>query len=363
MLEKYLEKLSKVLDPQKAKESEELQRMSSRYEKVEKIPMMLGTFDDMSKERLPVFVDWPVYSYGEVFKYPEKMLLDELLPIYESAIIKDDRVNVIRANYGVGIIPSLFGLEVVQKGNELPWVKPLESIEEVKEIIKKGVPDFKKGLADRVNSTQDFYKNILNNYSNLKRSIHVGLLDNQGPFNLAGIMLGDNLYIYLYNNKDVIKELLQLLTEVYIEFSQVQKKLINEPFDTHYYFGCRLPSGVKISEDYGLAISPDMYKEFCIPYNEKVAEAFGGITLLICEDLEKKRLKEIIEMKGLKAIIYWSRNFNKLEEAYKIVKSMKVCIIWYGLIPDDKKSNFPTGLILKHQIKNLKEVKEILGGK
>jgi len=361
MFEKYLERLNEALDPLKAKESEELQRMSSKYGKVERIPIMLGTFDDMSKERLPVFVDWPVYGYGEVYKYPEKMLLDELLPIYESAIIKDDRVNVIRANYGVGIIPSLFGLEVLQKGNELPWVKPLESIEEVKEIIKKGVPDFKKGLVDKVNSTQDFYKNILNKYPNLKSGIHVGLLDNQGPFNLAGIMLGDNLYIYLYSYKEIIKELLELLTDVYIEFSKVQKKIINEPLDIHYYFGCRLPSGVKISEDYGLAISPNMYKEFCIPYNEKVAKAFGGVTLLICEDLEKSRLEEIIEMKGLKAIIYWSRNFHKLEEAYEMAKSKRICIIWYGLIPDNKKSNFPTGLILKHQVGSFKEVEEIQG--
>ena len=114
MLEKYLEILNEALDPLKAKESEELQRLSSKYEKIERIPMILGTFDDMSKERLPIFVDWPVYNYGDIFREPEKMLLDELLPIYESAIIKDDRVNVIRANYGVGIIPSLFGLEVVQ---------------------------------------------------------------------------------------------------------------------------------------------------------------------------------------------------------------------------------------------------------
>ena len=317
MIDKYLEKLDKVLNSKKSLES--------------------------------------VFGYSEIYNDPEKMMLDELLPIYESAVIGDDRVNVIRANYGVGIIPSLFGFEIVQKGNDLPWVKPVGSIEEIKKIINKGLPDFNKGLALKVNETQEFYKEKLSMYPNLKKCIHIGLMDNQGPFNLAGIMLREQLYFYLYSHKDLIKEFLELLTTVYIEFSKKQKQLIGEPLTIDYYFGCLLQSGVKISEDYGLGISPDMYEEFCMPLNEKVGQVFNGFTLLVCEDLEEKRAKTLIKTKNLKGLIYWSKNIAKLEEIYNIAKEKKIYIIWYGILPKEKINLFPTGVILKHQIKSMEE--------
>ncbi len=355
MIDKYLEKLDKVLNFKKSLESEELQIKSAQYQKIKKLPIMLSTFDDMSKVRNPIFVDWPVFGYREIYNDPEKMLLDELLPIYESAVIGDDRVNVIRANYGVGIIPSLFGFEIVQKGNDLPWVKPVGSIEEIKKIINKGLPDFNNGLVPRINETQEYYKNKLSKYPNLKKCIHIGLMDNQGPFNLAGIMLGEQLYFYLYSHKDVIKEFLELLTTVYIEFSKKQKQLIEKPLAIDYYFGCLLQSGVKISEDYGLSISPDMYEEFCMPLNEKIGQVFNGFTLLVCEDLEEKRAKSLLKTKNLKGLIYWSKNINKLEEIYKIAKEKKIYIIWYGILPKEKINLFPTGVILKHQIKSMEE--------
>src|SRR4030042_1662635 len=108
----------------------------------------------------------------------------------------------------------------------------------------------------KVNEAQEYFKYKLSQYPNLKKCIHIGLPDVLGPFNLAGTMLGENLYIYLYSNAGIVRELLELLTRTYIDFALYQKKLIGESLETGYYFGCRLSGGIKISEDYGLAISP-----------------------------------------------------------------------------------------------------------
>jgi hypothetical protein len=355
MIEKYLEKLNAIMDPDRTRDSEELQRKAANYEMVHKLPLSMSTYDDMSKERYPVFLDWPVYDYGQAYHDPEKMLLNELLPTYEGEIFKDDRVNVIRANYGVGVIPSLFGCESVQKDNELPWVKKVESIEAVKKILSKGIPDFNSSLLRKVNEAQEYFKYKLGQYPNLKKCIHIGLPDVLGPFNLAGTMLGEKLYIYLYSNTDIIRELLELLTRTYIDFALYQKKVVGEPLETGYYFGCRLAGGIKISEDYGLAISPKMYEEFCILWNEKIAEKFDGFTLVVCEDIEKVRAASISKTKGLKGIIYWSRHIEKLEEIYEFAVKNKICVVWFGIIPEKKKSHFPTGVILKYHVKTLEE--------
>jgi len=359
LIERYLEELDSFIDVSKVREAENLQIRSCRYEDVERLPIALCTFDDMSKERYPTFTKWPVFSYGEIFRDKEKMLLDELLPIYEGVLAGDDRTKVIRANYGVGILPSVFGLEIIQKDDEMPWVKPVSSIEEVKKIVKRGVPEIKSGLIEKVNETNEYYKEKISHYPNLKDTIHIGLPDPLGIFNLAGVIMGEELYISIYEHRDVIKDLLELCTQTYIKYAEVQKKLVGEPMETGYYFACTLPSGVKISEDYGLAVSPDKYEEFCIPYNEIVAKRFNGITLVICEDIESKMLKKILDTKGLKGLIYWSKDFKKLEEAYELAKESKICIIWYGNIPANRKSDFPTGIILKQRIRSLRDAEII----
>ena len=49
MIEKYLEKLNAIMDPDRTRDSEELQRKSVNYEVVHKLPLLMSTYDDMSK--------------------------------------------------------------------------------------------------------------------------------------------------------------------------------------------------------------------------------------------------------------------------------------------------------------------------
>lgn len=224
MIDEYLEKLNSNLNFGRVKESEELQKKSFLYKKIKRLPLILSTYDGMSKERFSTFTDWPVFTYSEIFKNYEKMLLNELLPIYEGSIIKDDRVNIIRANYGVGLIPSLFKLKIKQKGDNLPWVKSIDSINELKKIIKNGIPKINGYLVDKLNEAHEYFKEKLNQYPNLKKCIHIRLPDNQGPFNLAGIILGEKIYLYLHTYKSIIKDFLELLTYTYIDFTRQQKK-------------------------------------------------------------------------------------------------------------------------------------------
>jgi len=69
---------------------------------------------------LPVVVrapapEWPGYTMDEIQSDMKKMLISELTPVYASALIGDDRLPEIRANYGTGILPPLFGCEIVEK--------------------------------------------------------------------------------------------------------------------------------------------------------------------------------------------------------------------------------------------------------
>lgn len=354
MVDQYLKKLEQIIDPEHVRKSEELQKTAAAYEPVNRIPLILGSVDQMSKVRFP-FSDWPVFQYGEVFKDPKKMLLDELLTVYEGALIKDDKAYVIRANYGVGIIPSLFGCKIIQRGNDLPWVRPMDSLDDIKRIIKVGIPDVNGGMVSMVNETQDFFRSKLDYYPSLRESIHIGMADNQGPFNIAVMIRGPDLFVDLYNHKKLVKEFLELVTQTYIEFSKSQKDKTDEETDMGYYFQYKLPGGVKISEDHALSVSPQMYDEFCLPYNARIGEKFEGMCLLLCGQA-KNTIRNIIKTPNLKGIIYWSEKFEDLVYAYQLAKEEKIYIMWdYGGIPKKHRKEFSTGVILKQQVKSLEE--------
>ena len=56
--------------------------------------------------------------------------------------------------------------------DNLPFVIPIQDKDEVKKIVKRGIPDFKAGLGQRVYDTHQFYheklKSILNVLEELK---------------------------------------------------------------------------------------------------------------------------------------------------------------------------------------------------
>ena len=106
-------------------------------------------------DKISLHVDYPNtettgYSYKDAFDDMEKMMYNGLRNYTNNVIdIKDDTVPMIRAGYGVGILPSLFGVNCRTINNNAPWVDQVENEDEIKKIIDKGVPDLRSGLGAR----------------------------------------------------------------------------------------------------------------------------------------------------------------------------------------------------------------------
>jgi len=356
---KYLEKLDEIIDLKHLEESKNLQEDAWDYKPIKKYPVILISMDDMSKEKFN-FSDWPDFTYEEIYNDKEKMLLSELKPIYEGAVLKDDKIYTIRANYGIGGIPSLFGCKIHQRGDSYPWVEHITSLDEIKKIIKNGVPEIKNDFVEKIVETEFFYKNILSKYKNLNKAVKITLPDVQGPFNIATEILGVSIFTMVYDYPDILKDLLEIITETYIKYARYHKEIIGEDLNNGYHFFYRLKvGGVRICEDNGLSLSPDMYKEFCQPYNIKVLNEFGGGYILLCGNPHHV-IDIILNTPGVEAITYWSDKVEDLLKIYDKAASKKVPILWYGMIPDKYRSKIKTGIIIKQVIKSFDEGKKYL---
>ena len=339
-------------------------------QKVEKVHLDSLTFQTVPLLPLtviPIIDQSLLFPYAEAFQDPYKMMYNELLQtcggsVYSSIQTKDFFPLHIRSNHGIGIIPSLFGLSSKILYNNMPWVEHFDSRDEVKRIIQKGIPDLNKGLVERVIQTHHFYLDKLKNYPLCSQGIKVSQPDMQGPFDIAHLMLGTDIFYLVYENPLLLHELLELITETYIRLRKYIDKLLTDKTigDAVYVHGAIYLGQVVIKDDTAVVnLSPEMYDEFSWQYNKKIFTEFRG-SLHSCGKI-KDWLYDIIDDNNLMSINYGNPEMQNFQKIYKKNNDKHLSIIGWGYNQDffflDEvfNNNIKTGLSLSCQVKNVNE--------
>mgnify|MGYP001091466411 CR=1 FL=1 len=237
---------------------------------------------------LPLSVSYPQNEFKscsipEIHEDFEKMMFNELLRCIAVSDIKDGSHPTIRANYGVGIMPSLFGVKSRIVDNNMPWVEHVDSEDDIKEIVSKGIPDIKTGFGGKIFELHEFFKEKLADYPKCSKYIRINHPDLQGPFDIAHLVWGSDIYLAVYDYPELLKEFLELITETYIKILKEIKKGINDEADGFVFDKGKFYKGrVVIRNDSAVNLSKDMYKEFIKPYDEKILKAFGSGAIHFC---------------------------------------------------------------------------------
>ncbi|MCK9479635.1 MAG: hypothetical protein M0R40_09110 [Firmicutes bacterium] len=262
-------------------------------EHIEKTKKMLERNLSYKENHRPIFkVGYPVneflpFPYGEAVNDMEKMMYNELRGCLCQIENKDDGVPCIRANYGVGILPSVFGLNCRIVNNSMPWVDHIDNLDDVKKVISGGVPNFNNGLGKKVIETYEFFNEMLDKYPKCREGITMTHPDFKGPFDVAHLIVGSDLYYTVYDDPDMVFELLDLIVETYILFMRKVKHGINDEYNENcYHWGNLFGGKVLLRDDTPVNLSVDLYKEFVRPFDAKVLKAFGGGSIHYCGKAE-----------------------------------------------------------------------------
>lgn len=296
---------------------------------------------------LPVVVhcpppDWPQSSMDEIQTDMEKMLVSELSWIYASGLITDDRLPTIRANYGTGILPSLFGCELKRFERDiLPAALPLHDTDRIRALVDAGVPDLRGGLGGRVLDTVSFYVEALAPYPKLREWIKIDLADTQGPLDAAEIIWGSEIFMQMYEEPELVHAFLDLVTDTMAAFTRAHQAVDGLPFDSPTN-----PLGrVCIREDVGVMISGAMYDEFCKPRTRRLLDEFGG-SIHWCGDA-KAWWHSLMTLRNLHAVNPYQGEFYDPVEMHQACREAGV-MIWQwttGLTPGQR-ARIPTGFSL-----------------
>ena len=226
--------------------------------------------------------DFKLFSMEEIHSDIEKMMYNEMVSVLPQLETNDGGVPMIRANYGVGIMPSVFGAECRIINGNMPWCDHFDE-DGIAKILSAGVPDIMNGFGAKVKETHAFYTETLAKYPKLSKIIKIYHPDYQGPFDIAHLLYGSDIYYQFYDEPEMVEDLLSLVTDTYIEsMKEIKKQICDTDGDFVYHWGHLFPGSVVLRDDSAVNLSTDMYNEFVRPYNDKVLSAFGSGSVHFC---------------------------------------------------------------------------------
>jgi hypothetical protein len=186
----------------------------------------------------------------------------------------------VKPNQGVNIVAAAFGCPQTVNTEGDPWVKPLITEDNIDDVRRLEVPDpliappylhaWKR--LDFLQSRTNWPLRVVNVPS---------------PLTTASCVCDNTAFLTsLIEYPEEMHILLDKCTEAIIAYVNEQFKRIKNLYSVGHESMCPVPRecGVRISDDTAALLSPGLYREFGLPYNARIAEAFGGVVIHSCGD-------------------------------------------------------------------------------
>lgn len=234
-----------------------------------------------SRKHVAPGIDWPAAYVNDGFHDVTMMIYHQLRGVSRELETGKGLLLNVRANYGTGIVPTMFGAELLYLDRQLdtlPCSRPLaDGGEAVRRIVDNGKANYGAGLAVSVFEFAERYAEAVDGYPKIKRFAHVYPPDLQGPFPLADMLWGSNIYFSFIEDCELLHRSISFMADVILEFHKKWTKLFPSAFDGHAVeWGLLHKGGIIVRNDSCVNISGEMYREFVMPYDQRILGKLGG---------------------------------------------------------------------------------------
>jgi hypothetical protein len=280
MIEKYLQDLERRIDPQVEADLLGQWRDFADGRHGEEI------FSPKRPRPSPPSVEWPQVLVNDALEDCEAMALQQLEMCSKALAEGSGALLAVRCNYGTAILPSLFGGQLFLMDRDidtLPACRPLEGgAEAVKRLLDKAAPDLDAGLGATTFRMAQHFQRLFKDYPQISEHVYIYHPDLQGPMNVCEMLWGSSLYLDLYDQPDLVKDFLSLITETYIRFMRRWNEIVT-PLDGYAVHWSMLHRGrIMVRNDASTNLSPAMYEDFARPCDERLLTELGGGGIHFC---------------------------------------------------------------------------------
>ncbi|HCE43851.1 MAG TPA: hypothetical protein DET40_09915 [Lentisphaeria bacterium] len=241
-----------------------------RREKLEVPLLFIG--DKLSAKQETI----PDYDLQQIFTDKAKMLCRQARGAISTANGRSDSVPSIRPNLGTGIMLACLGLEQETYPDKMPWLHERLTKEQVSMLTPDDIKpqgSFARGL-----EMMSYFKETMGD------TLPIYVMDTQGPFDLAHLMMGDDIFLELYDDPAFVHHLMNICLELGIKAHRWMKEAIGEPMTSLHHSNAIYSDsfGIRICEDTTALLGDEQIREFAIPYSRKLARAFGAAWVHYC---------------------------------------------------------------------------------
>jgi hypothetical protein len=210
--------------------------------------------------------------------------------------VNDFDLPNIKPNLGIGTIAAAFGCGLRINDEADPWIDALIGADCQSKVYDLARPDpqnnpvFKR-VRERIRSLQQ------------GGGMPLRLVNVASPLVTASMIWDYTDFIMaLLTNPQAVHHLLDLVTRATIDYVNLQLDTIADLHSMgHEVLPVPREVGLRISDDTAALLSPQLYREFGLPYNARLAEAFGGVVVHSCGDC-KHVIPAMLETPGLRGL-------------------------------------------------------------
>ena len=136
-----------------------------------------------------------------------------------------------------------------------------------------------------------------------KGEIPIRIGDIQNPLGVAEMLWEtEDFYTSLYEAPEQVHKLLDMITEVVIEYASSMLEIGEQMVPIAWpLVWAPKGKGIYLADDTMSMLSPDMYEEFGVFYNNRISDAFGGIMFHSCV-INERYFDKIAKNKNLRSI-------------------------------------------------------------
>lgn len=279
-----------------------------------------GLFKPQRQTRSASEIEWPDISINDTLNDNEKMALHQYEVCSRQIASGNGGPMNVRSNFGTGILSSLFGAELFimpEETNTLPTTRILkDGVSDIRKLVDAGVPDLNNGLGRQVFDMGEYYKDILKNYPRIQEFVQVYHPDLQGPLDICELLWGSEMFLVMHDEPELVHAMLNLITETYIQFLRKWFALFPPRPEINAHWNMMYRGPVMLRNDSAMNLSPEMYAEFALPYDQRIFDTFGGGGIHFCGRGDHY-IERMCSMKGLTTIQLSQPDYNDMEKIYR----------------------------------------------
>ena len=229
-----------------------------------------------------------------ICRTPQESLQVQLDAITRQMDSCSDYVPFLEPWFGVGVFANAFGAEYVWVDGESAQTRYIIFDEE--QAARVEMPDINQSpVMNLVMQAIDYFLH------ETRGEIPISCTDTQSPLDTITLLWDTaSFFTSTYTAPEVVHNLMQKITDVMVAFSRRQADCLGDAWvrPGHIMVSARGGTGLSISDDNIVMVSPDHYRAFAVPYNGQLSQAFGGLAVHSCGNYIRQ-LPELLKIPGL----------------------------------------------------------------